>query len=73
MSAGRTLPTRLRDVEERDARLVLSVSEAAELVGVSTWLLLQEIKRGNFPHKRVGRRIVISRDRLLAWLTSDQV
>jgi len=48
--------------------LALSVAEAAELLGVSEWLVLQQIRRGLLPHRRVGRRIVLSRARLLAWL-----
>jgi excisionase family DNA binding protein len=50
---------------------VLSVAEAADLLGVSAWLVLQQIRRGELPHKRCGRRIVLSRDRLLAWLNDD--
>jgi excisionase family DNA binding protein len=49
----------------------LSVAEAAELLGVSEWLVLQQIRLGQLPHKRCGRRIVLSRDRLLAWLNDD--
>jgi excisionase family DNA binding protein len=54
-----------------EPRAVLCTTEAAELLGISRWLLLQEIKRGNIPHKRVGRRIVLSRQRLLEWLTDE--
>jgi excisionase family DNA binding protein len=57
--------------EERGLRLVLSVAEAAQLLGVSEWLVLQQVQRGSLPHKRCGRRIVFSRDRLLDWLASD--
>lgn len=49
-------------------RPALNTDEAAALLGISTWLLLQEIKRGAIPHRRVGRRIVFSRQRLLEWL-----
>ena len=52
-------------------RPTLCADEAAALLGISKWLLLQEIKRGNIPHKRVGRRIVLSRQRLLDWLQED--
>ena len=51
---------------------VLCVEEAAELLGVSRWLLLQEIKRGHIPHKRIGRRLVFSRQRLLDWMDSEE-
>lgn len=54
-----------------EAKVVLSVAEAAELLGVSEWLVLQQIRLGQLPHKRCGRRIVLSRDKLLAWLNDD--
>ena len=56
---------------DSEAKLVLSVEETAQLLGISRWLLLQEVKRGSVPHKRVGRRIVFSRERLLQWLAED--
>lgn len=55
-----------------DDKPVLCVEEAAELLGVSRWLLLQEIKRGHIPHKRIGRRLVFSRQRLLEWMDADE-
>ena len=51
-------------------RLVLSVAEAAQLLGVSEWFVLQQVRRGLLPRRRMGRRIVISRDRLLAWVNN---
>ena len=54
--------------QDGNERPVLSADEAAALLGISSWLLLQEIKRGTIPHRRVGRRIVFSRQRLLEWL-----
>lgn len=52
-------------------RIALCTEEAAALLGISRWLLLQQIKRGSIPHKRVGRRIVFSRQRPLDWLADD--
>ncbi len=49
-------------------RPVLSVAEAADLLGVSQWLVLQQVRRGSIPHKRVGRRILFPRAVFLAWL-----
>jgi len=46
----------------------MDVAEAAALLGVSPWLVLQQIGQGNLPHKRFGRRILIPRARFLAWL-----
>ena len=37
----------------------LSVEEADNALGVSTWLIYQQIARQQIPHKRVGRRIRI--------------
>jgi excisionase family DNA binding protein len=56
---------------EPELKVVLSVAEAAELLGVSEWLVLQQIRLGQLPHKRCGRRIVLSREKLLAWLNDD--
>lgn len=55
-----------------DEKAVLRVAEAAALLGVSPWLLVQEIKGGHIPHKRIGRRLVFSRQRLLEWLETDE-
>jgi excisionase family DNA binding protein len=60
----------LHDIPE--PRPTLSVSEAADLLGISQWLLLQQIRRGQIPHKRCGRRILLSRMRLLAWLDQHE-
>lgn len=49
-------------------RPTMDVGEAAALLGVSPWLVLQQIGQGKLPHKRVGRRIVIPRARFMAWL-----
>ena len=56
-----------------DPRPTLSVNEAAELLGVSRWLVLQQISQGNLPHRRFGRRILISRSRFMAWLEDSEV
>lgn len=60
------------DQDFADDKPVLCVDEAAHLLGVSRWLLLQEIKRGQIPHKRIGRRLVFSRQRLLQWMDADE-
>ena len=49
-------------------RATLSVAETATLLGVSPWLVQQEVRRGSLPCVRLGRRILISRARLMAWL-----
>lgn len=61
-------PTETPTVTPTVPPAVLSVAQAAELLGVSEWLVLQQIRLGTLPHKRCGRRIVLSRQRLMAWL-----
>jgi excisionase family DNA binding protein len=58
--------------DSAQSKPVLSADEAASFLGVSKWLLLREIKRGNIPHKRLGRRVVFSRQRLLEWMDADE-
>lgn len=55
-------------VDHAEAPLVLSVSEAAARVGVSDWLIYRLIQQGNFPHRRLGRRIVIPLHALERWI-----
>ncbi len=49
-------------------RPTLSVAETAELLGISRWLVQQAVRDGSLPSLRVGRRILIPRARLHAWL-----
>ena len=46
----------------------LSVNETAELLGISRRLVQQAVHDGALPSVRGGRRILIPRARLLAWL-----
>ncbi|MGH9169716.1 MAG: helix-turn-helix domain-containing protein [Acidimicrobiales bacterium] len=50
---------------QASSRLVLSVSEAAELLGISRDLAYDLAARGELPTLRLGRRIVVPRARLL--------
>ena len=42
-------------------RIVLSVPEVAELLGISRTLAYELVARGELPHIRLGRRVVITR------------
>ncbi len=53
------------------ARSTLTVTEAADLLGVSAWLVRQQVSRGLLPSVRLGRRVLIPRTRLLAWLETE--
>lgn len=63
----------LQPAEERPgAPLVLTVAEAAERVGVSDWLIYRLIRQGNFPHRRLGARIVIPVHALERWIEQTE-
>jgi excisionase family DNA binding protein len=53
-----------------DERLVLTVTEAARLLGVSRALAYELVRRGVIPSLRLGRRLVIPRRALLAMVDS---
>ena len=51
-------------------RLALSVTEAAELLGISRALAYELVARGELPSVRLGRRVVVPRVALLAMFGS---
>ena len=53
-------------------RPTLSIAETAALLGISRWLVQQATHDGSLPSVRVGRRILIPRSRLLAWLDGHE-
>ena len=55
----------------RDGRLVLSVTEAAGLLGISRGLAYELVARGELPSLRLGRRIVVPRRALEVLLEAD--
>ncbi len=59
-------------LEVREERLILTVPEVAELLGVSAWLVHQQVALGVIPCRRLGRRILIPRDRLMSWLEGEE-
>jgi excisionase family DNA binding protein len=54
-------------------RPALSVAETAELLGISRWLVQQAVRDSSLPSVRVGRRILIPRVQLDAWLNGQQI
>lgn len=54
--------------EKQTQKLALSVTEAAELLGVSRSTIYTLIHRADFPCLNLGRRTVISREGLVKWL-----
>jgi excisionase family DNA binding protein len=51
-----------------EGRLVVSVTEAAELLGISRGLAYELARAGQLPSLRLGRRLVVPRAALSAWL-----
>ena len=53
-------------------RLTVTVQEAADLVGISRTLAYELIARGELPHLRLGRRILVPRRAIEELLHGDQ-
>lgn len=47
---------------------ILTVPEAAKLLRVGRNSLYEAIRRGEVPHRRIGRKILLSRSALMGWL-----
>lgn len=52
-------------------KLALSVPKTAKLLGVSVPLVYQLVAREDFPSLKIGRRTVINRRLLQAWLDKE--
>jgi excisionase family DNA binding protein len=50
----------------------IPAKKAAELLGVSTWMLYELAKQRKVPHVRLGRMIRFRRTSLLAWLAERE-
>lgn len=55
-------------MELRPSPEVLSVDEAALFLGVDRNTVYDAAGRGEIPHRRIGKRILLSRTQLVAWL-----
>lgn len=53
-----------------DVPLVLTVKQAAQLIGVGCRPVYELARTDGFPAIKLGNRIVIPRDALRAWLTN---
>lgn len=58
----------MRILNETDTRLTLTVEEAAKLLGVSRIKGYELAHSEGFPAMRLGRKLLIPRDRFLAWI-----
>lgn len=58
--------------EAADQRLGISREEAAEALAISADLLDDLIRSGVIPHRRVGKRVIVSRRALQMWIDADE-
>lgn len=58
-------------MDEKLKRLILSIPEAAEVLGVSKPLVYQLVHRADFPAFKVGSRILISAAQLEHWVEAQ--
>ena len=52
-------------------KLTYSVSEVAELLGISKSYAYELVRNGTIPAIELGRKKIIPRDRFLAWVNDD--
>jgi excisionase family DNA binding protein len=55
---------------ERASRVTMTVPEAAQLLGLSESATYEAVGRGEIPAVKIGRRVLVKRDALLAMLTA---
>ena len=51
-----------------DLPLMLSVPEVAKVLGISRAGAYELVRSAGFPHIRIGNRIVVPRDKFIAWI-----
>ena len=56
---------------ETDNKLLLSVCEVAQLLGIGRNLAYELVREKRLPHIRLGRRILIPRQTLSRWLSNE--
>ena len=54
-----------------DERLAYSVGEAAQTIGLGKSTLYREMDQGRLPFRKVGKRRLILRSDLLAWVSGN--
>jgi excisionase family DNA binding protein len=58
-------------MDPTDGRLAVTVAEAARMLGISRTLAYELVARGELPHVRLGRRIVVPRVALERLVAAD--
>lgn len=52
-------------------RLAYSIKDIMKMTGLARGTIDKEIRAGNLPHKRVGRKIIIPADGFKQWLEAS--
>ena len=65
----RSHPLGLSDIE---ARLTLSIDEAASVLGLGRTAAYEAARRGDIPSRRPGRRVIVPVPAFLDWLGAAQ-
>ena len=55
-------------LDDIEARLTISVEEAAALLGLGRTAAYEAARRGEIPSRRLGRRVIVPVPALLDWL-----
>lgn len=58
----------INQVTPSDAKITLTVTEAANMLGISLPKMYEIVRMGRIPSIRVGKRIVLARQAILDWL-----
>ncbi|WP_017756788.1 excisionase family DNA-binding protein [Calidifontibacillus oryziterrae] len=53
-------------------RKTMTAKEAANLLGVSYWLLLEMAKKGQIPNIRAGKRVLFRLESLEEWMDQQE-
>ena len=53
-----------------DKKITVSVEEMADMLGISRSVAYQLIKEKDFPVIKIGSRLVVPRDKFIAWVES---
>ena len=51
---------------------MLSVLEVGEVLGISRAVAYELVRSAGFPHIKIGNRIVVPRDKFIAWIDENR-
>lgn len=54
-----------------DLPLMLSVPEVGEVLGISRAGAYELVRSAGFPHIKIGNRVVVPRDKFIAWIDEN--